>query len=81
MIPEGGTAHMDNILKKLRSITPHIAILTANMYYVFWGIDRVNKSMNFIDNVYTKIVFAIMTIFDISLIVSTPREMSTWSRG
>lgn len=35
-------------------MTPHAAILFANMYYVFYGIDRVNKPMNFIDNGLTK---------------------------
>jgi hypothetical protein len=30
------------------------------MYYVFWGIDRVNKSMNFIDNPYTKFLLLVM---------------------
>lgn len=46
-----------NILVKL---APHAAILIGNMYYVFWGIDRVNKSMNFIDNPYTKFLLLIL---------------------
>lgn len=46
-----------NILMKL---APHAAILIGNMYYVFWGIDRVNKSMNFIDNPYTKFLLMIL---------------------
>lgn len=46
-----------NILMKL---APHAAILIGNMYYVFWGIDRVNKSMNFIDNPYTKFLLVIL---------------------
>lgn len=46
-----------NILMKL---APHAVILIGNMYYVFWGIDRVNKSMNFIDNPYTKFLLLVM---------------------
>lgn len=46
-----------NILMKL---APHAAILIGNMYYVFWGIDRVNRSMNFIDNPYTKFLLVIL---------------------
>ena len=49
-----------NILFKL---APHAAIVIGNMYYVFWGIDRVNKSMNFIDNPYTKVLLALLCIF------------------
>ena len=49
-----------NTLKKL---APHAAILIGNMYYVFWGIDRVNKAMNFIDNGYTKVLLALLIGF------------------
>lgn len=49
-----------NILMKL---APHAAILIGNMYYVFWGIDRVNKSMNFIDNGYTKFLILLLIAF------------------
>ena len=40
--------------KKLRPMLPHGAILIANMYIVFFLIDRVNPAMNFIDNRLTK---------------------------
>ena len=40
--------------KKLRPMLPHGAILIANMYIVFFLIDRVNPAMNFIDNGLTK---------------------------
>lgn len=40
--------------KKLRAMLPHGAILIANMFIVFFLIDRVNTAMNFIDNGLTK---------------------------
>ena len=47
-------------MKNLKKLAPHAVILIGNMYYVFWGIDRVNKAMNFIDNGYTKILLLVM---------------------
>lgn len=47
-------------MNTLRKLAPHAAILIGNMYYVFWGIDRVNKSMNFIDNEYTKFLLVLL---------------------
>ena len=41
---------------------PHAAILCANMYYVFYGIDRVNRQMNFVDNGLTRAVLAAMCL-------------------
>ncbi|MBQ9951704.1 MAG: hypothetical protein IJO98_06155 [Clostridia bacterium] len=46
----------------LFKLAPHAAILIGNMYYVFWGIDRVNKTMNFIDNEYTKFLLVLLCI-------------------
>lgn len=46
-------------MKTLRMLSPHAAVLIGNMYYVFWGIDRVNKTMNFIDNEYTKLLLMV----------------------
>lgn len=46
----------------LFKLAPHAAILIGNMYYVFWGIDRVNKAMNFIDNEYTKFLLVLLCI-------------------
>ena len=40
--------------KKIREMLPHGAILIANMFIVFFLIDRVNTAMNFIDNGLTK---------------------------
>ena len=42
------------MIKRLRSLLPHAAILICNMYVVFYLIDRVNPAMNFIDNRLTK---------------------------
>jgi len=44
----------------IRKMSPHAAILIANMYYVFFGIDRVNTAMNFINNGYTKFLLLVM---------------------
>ena len=46
--------------KKLRAMLPHAAILIANMYIVFFLIDRVNTAMNFIDNGLTKGLLFVM---------------------
>lgn len=48
-----------NTIKKL---SPHGAILIANMFFVFYGIDRVNTAMNFINNGYTKTLMLILCI-------------------
>lgn len=69
---------MMNILRKL---APHGAILIANMYYVFWGIDRVNRAMNFIDNEYTKGLFLILLGFTAVNLVTLYKTFSRWSRG
>lgn len=66
-----------NFLKKL---SPHGAILIANMYYVFWGIDRVNKSMNFIDNKYTKFLFLVLLFFTAVNLATLYRSFSRWAR-
>lgn len=49
-------------MKILKKLAPHVVILIGNMYYVFWGIDRVNKAMNFIDNGYTKFLLLVMIL-------------------
>lgn len=50
-------------MKTLKKLAPHAAILIGNMYYVFWGIDRVNQAMNFIDNGYTKLLLLALIAF------------------
>ena len=42
------------MLRRIKGLLPHAAILICNMYIVFYLIDRVNKAMNFIDNGLTK---------------------------
>ena len=37
-----------------RKIFPHAAIIISLMYLIFFGIDRVNSAMNFINNDMTK---------------------------
>ena len=44
----------------LRKLSPHAAIVIANMYYVLFAIDRVNEAMNFIDNGYTKFLLFLL---------------------
>lgn len=67
-----------NFLKKL---SPHGAILVANMYYVFWGIDRVNRSMNFIDNEYTKALFVLLLVFSALNLARMYVTFRYWARG
>ena len=50
-------------MKFLKKLAPHAAILIGNMYYAFWGIDRVNKTMNFINNEYTKFLLLLLVVF------------------
>ena len=50
-------------MKTLKKLAPHAVILIGNMYYVFWGIDRVNKAMNFIDNSFTKLLLLLLIDF------------------
>lgn len=51
--------------KKVRPMLPHAAILLANAYVVFFLIDRVNTSMNFIDNELTKGMLLVMCLLAI----------------
>ena len=49
-------------MRGILGMLPHAAILCANLYYVFYGIDRVNRPMNFIDNDLTRAVLAAMCL-------------------
>lgn len=69
----------------LRKLTPHFAIVLAAMYFVFFFIDRVNSSMNFIDNVITKgLMFAlgVLSIFHAVLLIRENRRRAwdAWYR-
>ena len=55
--------------KKLRRLLPHAAIVICNMYIVFFLIDRVNMSMNFIDNGLTKGLFLALSLMTIWLVL------------
>ena len=50
------------MLKRLRRLLPHAAILICNMYVVLYLIDRVNTAMNFIDNRLTKGLMLILCV-------------------
>ena len=62
--------------KKLRSALPHAAIVLANMFVVFFLIDRVNTAMNFIDNDLTKGVLLAMCALAIANWRLAPRGRS-----
>lgn len=74
-----------------RKMAPHGAMVIAHMYYVFYGIDRVNKPMNFIDNGLTKTLLLVLCILDATVLAElarwlTPRRrrreapMARWMR-
>lgn len=67
-------------MNEIRKISPHAAILIANMYFVLFGIDRVNTAMNFINNGYTKCLLLVM-IACCALIVSDLLARHNRSRG
>ena len=50
----------------LRKILPHAAIVISAMYFVFFGIDRVNSAMAFIDNDITKVLLVVLGVISIA---------------
>lgn len=61
----------------LRKLTPHFVIILAAMYFVFFFIDRVNASMNFIDNAITKgLLFAlgVLSVFNAVVLIRENRR-------
>ena len=66
--------------KTIRTLLPHAAILMANMYLVFFGIDRVNTAMNFIDNPYTKGVLLFMSLVTLCCAVSALRRAARFAK-
>lgn len=76
-----GGGHMP---KKLRAMLPHAAILIANMYIVFFLIDRVNSAMNFIDNGLTKgllLAMSLIVLADVLLPRPRPRRRAQAKRA
>ena len=70
--------------KKLRAMLPHAAILIANMYIVFFLIDRVNSAMNFIDNGLTKgllLAMSLIVLADVLLPRPRPRRRAQAKRA
>jgi len=63
----------------LRKLLAHGAIIISGMYIVFFFIDRVNPTMNFIDNDITKplllILGVISIINSIQVIAQTRKEL------
>lgn len=49
----------------LRRLLCHGAIVISGMYFVFFGIDRVNSAMSFIDNDITKVLLVILGVISI----------------
>lgn len=49
----------------LRRFLPHIAIILSGMYFVFYGIDRVNSAMAFIDNEITKGLLVVLGLISV----------------
>jgi len=56
-------------MKKLFCAMPHCAILICNMYLVFFGIDRVNTAMAFVDNDLTKSLLILMSAMSVACAV------------
>ncbi len=48
-----------------RRFLPHIAIILSGMYFVFYGIDRVNSAMAFIDNEITKGLLVVLGLISV----------------
>lgn len=70
--------------KTFRSTLPHAPIVLANMYVVLFLIDRVNTSMNFIDNDLTKgvlLAMCLLAIIDWLLAPRGRRGRSTAARA
>lgn len=64
-------------MKFVRKLIPHLTIICGMMYVVFFVIDRVNPSMNFIDNDLTKFLLLFMsliTIVNSILLISSMRR-------
>lgn len=49
----------------LRKLFCHGAIVISVMYFVFFGIDRVNSAMSFIDNDITKVLLVVLGVLSI----------------
>ena len=61
----------------LKKWLPHVAILLANMYIVFFVLDRVNRAMAFINNSITKfllLILALVSIFNACMLIHERRQ-------
>ena len=55
-------------MKKLSRILPHITIILAGMFIVFWILDILNPTMNFVNR---RLSNKLLLIFCISAIISS----------
>ena len=46
----------------MKTLLGHMTIIISLMYVVFFGIDRVNRSMEFIDNDITKFLLVVLCV-------------------
>ena len=61
----------------LRKLLPHAAIILSLMYFVFFGIDRVNTAMDFINNDITKfllVALGVIAVIDAMLLIHDDRR-------
>jgi uncharacterized membrane protein len=56
------------MMKKLSRILPHITIILAGMFIVFWILDILNPTMNFVNR---RLSNKLLLIFCISAIISS----------
>lgn len=56
------------MMKKLSRILPHITIILAGMFIVFWILDILNPTMNFVNR---RLSNKLLLIFFISAIISS----------
>lgn len=61
----------------LRKLLPHAAIILSLMYFVFFGIDRVNTAMDFINNDITKfllVALGVIAVINAMLLIHDDRR-------
>ena len=66
----------------IRKWLPHVSILLANMYIVFFVLDKVNTAMTFINNDITKMLLLILALSSIAnscMMIAERRRSSVWS--
>lgn len=59
---------------KMGILLPSAVILLCNMYFVFYGIDRVNPMMAFVDHNLTKALLLLMCVLSIACAAAVVRQ-------